>query len=252
MRRGSSKPHVKRKLVHGSLSTCTSRVKTTSSKDNSLFLTISDNDKGKLLLNYRDGNACHLKISAITPSAWKGHLENQLDLELLDLHDRCYVRQEKEKARDQECEELRVKCETTMNEFDKNSTAGYQVSLSTLESKVASLEVKKVRLEVVEASLRQELENAKLDWKEAFEEVANMKEPFDLTKVMGYRPSYKQELTMAGNEFTTATFLYLADVVADPYSSIETLLSKKPRVLQRLVTPAAASVTKPQSPPPTQ
>ncbi|GJT01061.1 hypothetical protein Tco_0822230 [Tanacetum coccineum] len=241
------------------------------------------------VLELQDANACHLKIFAITPPAWKGHLENQLDLELLDLHDRCY---EKEKARDQECEELRVKCETTMNEFDKNPTVIIlRENIASLpgEIKVASLEVKKVRLEAVKASLCQELENAKLDRVEvvskAFEEVANMKEPFDLTKVKGYRPSYKQELTMTGNKFATATFPYLADVVTDPYASVETLLSKKPRVLQRLVltrthvpassapsrkatsssaptsqplspplqvTPAAASVTKPQYPPPTQ
>nr|GEY22772.1 hypothetical protein [Tanacetum cinerariifolium] len=34
-----------------------------------------------------------IKISAITPSTWKNHLDNQLDVELLDLHDRCYARQ---------------------------------------------------------------------------------------------------------------------------------------------------------------
>ncbi|GJS56659.1 hypothetical protein Tco_0651443 [Tanacetum coccineum] len=41
----------------------------------------------------KDANACYLKISTITPPAWKSHLDNQMDLELLDLHDRCYARQ---------------------------------------------------------------------------------------------------------------------------------------------------------------
>ncbi|GKG54334.1 hypothetical protein Tco_0557857, partial [Tanacetum coccineum] len=41
----------------------------------------------------KDANACHLKIFAITLPAWKGHSDNQMDLELLDLHDRCYARQ---------------------------------------------------------------------------------------------------------------------------------------------------------------
>nr|GFB84389.1 hypothetical protein [Tanacetum cinerariifolium] len=41
----------------------------------------------------QDATACHLKISAITPPAWKGHLDNQLDLKPFDLHDRCYARQ---------------------------------------------------------------------------------------------------------------------------------------------------------------
>ncbi|GJZ50594.1 hypothetical protein Tco_0604784 [Tanacetum coccineum] len=30
---------------------------------------------------------------AITPRAWKGFLDNHLDVDLLDLHDRCYARQ---------------------------------------------------------------------------------------------------------------------------------------------------------------
>ncbi|GKB59946.1 hypothetical protein Tco_0916132, partial [Tanacetum coccineum] len=249
----------------------------------------------------------------------------------------CDVLKDREEARDQEYEELKSKCEAAMADFDKNPAVnvlrekivslsrevkehranldrmllesqkwtGYQVSLSTLESKVASLEAEKAKLEVVEASLRQELQNAKLDRAEvslstlesnvaslkaekvkleaveaslrqelqnakldraevvsivvpyvtmelvnsddigrlvaklvsasilfgrchAFEKVARMKEPFDITKVKGYRYSYKQEHTRAGNELATATFPFLADVVADPHASIEALLSKTP------------------------
>ncbi|GJT59205.1 hypothetical protein Tco_1002738, partial [Tanacetum coccineum] len=127
-----------------------------------------------------------------------------MDVELLDLHDRCYARQaivdnvvnrrfrellhiieklrgkfnvmkDRERAKEEECEELRAKCEAAMTEFEKNPTvmalrekistlstevkehklsldrmmlesqklASYQQSLSTLESKVTSLEAKK-------------------------------------------------------------------------------------------------------------
>ncbi|GKD26091.1 hypothetical protein Tco_1232305 [Tanacetum coccineum] len=99
----------------------------------------------------------------------------------------------------------------------------------------------------------------------AFEEDANMKEPFDITKVKGYRPSYKQKHTKAGNEFATATYPYLADVAAYPYVSVEALLSKKTQILQRLVltkthvpaspalfqkaTPSSALMSQPLSPP---
>ncbi|GJS80021.1 hypothetical protein Tco_0729902 [Tanacetum coccineum] len=99
----------------------------------------------------------------------------------------------------------------------------------TMESKVAALEVKKGSLEAVEATLHQEVEAVKSDKAEVvskvvpyivmelvhsndmamlvgklvssaifygrraiFEEVASMKEPFDLAKVKGYRPSYKK------------------------------------------------------------
>ncbi|GKC56143.1 hypothetical protein Tco_1083741, partial [Tanacetum coccineum] len=176
------------------------------------------------VLELKDATACHLKISAITPLAWKNHLDNHIDLELLDLHDRCYARQavvdnavnrrsrellqviknlrgeydvmrSRERAREEECEGLRVKCEAAMTEFEKNLTvvalrekisafyaevkehklnldrmmlesqkwAGYQQSLSTLNSKVTSLEAEKARLEAVEVSLRKEVEELKHD-----------------------------------------------------------------------------------------
>ncbi|GKE41880.1 hypothetical protein Tco_1469164, partial [Tanacetum coccineum] len=113
----------------------------------------------------------HLMISNVAPLAWRGHLDNQLDAELLDLHDRCYAKQsvvdnvvnqracellrvvdqikgecdvlkERDKARGKECEDLKAKCK-----------AGYQENLMTLESKFAALEVEKGKLEVVKATL---------------------------------------------------------------------------------------------------
>nr|GEX08622.1 hypothetical protein [Tanacetum cinerariifolium] len=246
---GSSKPHVKRRLTQVSSSSRATRQKT-SSKDESLFLTIYDDDE--------DANACHLKITSITPPAWRGHLDNQLDIELHDLHDHYYARQgckvltEREKARDKECGELKAICKPTMADFDNNPVvkvlhekidaflvevkernasldrmlleskkwAGYQVSLSTLDSKVASLKDKKAKLEATKGSFHQEVENVKLDRVEvvskvvpyvamelvqsdymgklvtklvssaiffrrchAFEDVATVKENFDLTKI---------------------------------------------------------------------
>ncbi|GKC35430.1 hypothetical protein Tco_1047814 [Tanacetum coccineum] len=120
-------------------------------------------------------------------------------------------------------------------------------SLSTLESQVASLEAEKARLEAVEVSLRNEVDNVKRDKMEvvlkfvpyatmelihnddlgslvgrlvsstifyemckAFEQVAGMKEPFDLLKVKGYRTSYKKDPNQAGNDLATATFPWRA------------------------------------------
>ncbi|GKD61703.1 hypothetical protein Tco_1299212, partial [Tanacetum coccineum] len=147
--------------------------------------------------------------------------------------------------------------------LESQKWAGYQVRLSTLESKVASLEAEKVKLDcddmgkLVAKIVSSFIFNGRC---QAFEEAANMKEPFDLTKVKGYMPSYKHEHTKAENEFMIATFPYLADVVADPYASVEALLSKKPWILQlsqpmsppSQVTPATALFTKLQSPPPAQ
>ncbi|GKF79227.1 hypothetical protein Tco_0234795 [Tanacetum coccineum] len=87
----------------------------------------------------------------VTPLAWKGFLDNHLDVDLLDLHDRCYARQAvidnamnrrsrellelieklrgeayvmraRKLAREEECEGLRAKCEAAMTNFDKNPT----------------------------------------------------------------------------------------------------------------------------------
>ncbi|GJX60485.1 hypothetical protein Tco_0291875 [Tanacetum coccineum] len=304
----SSRPPVKRKLKPGSSTSRATRAKTSSSNGDAPFLTVSGDDEGLPdVLELKDATACHIKISAITPPAWKNHLDNHMDVELLDLHDRCYARQavvdnvvnrrsrellhiikklrgefdvirSRERAREEECEGLRVKCEAAMTEFEKNPVvvalrekisalstevkehklnldrmmlesqkwAGYQQSLSTLESKVTSLKAEKARLEAVEVSLRKEIEELKQDRREvvskfvpyvvielvhsddmgslvgrlvssailygrcrAYEQVADMKEPFDLSKVKGYRSSYKKDHTQASNDFANATFPWL-------------------------------------------
>ncbi|GJW60333.1 hypothetical protein Tco_0109668 [Tanacetum coccineum] len=143
---GSSTPLMKRKLASRSSSSCAVRAKNSTSKDDDPILSISDDDNG--LPDYFElkyANACHLKISAITSPTWKGHLDNQMDLELLDLHDRYYERQavvnnvvnrraheflhvikkmrgesDVIKARERSCEELRVKCEAAIAKFDQN------------------------------------------------------------------------------------------------------------------------------------
>nr|GEV32466.1 hypothetical protein [Tanacetum cinerariifolium] len=238
-RGGSSRPPVKRKLAHGSSTSRATRAKTSSSStDDVPYLTMSDDDEGLFdVLELKDATACHLKIFAITLPAWKNHLDNHMDVELLDLHDRCYARQaiinndanrrscelfhvieklrgesdvmkDKERAKEEECEELQAKCEAAITEFEKNPTKweGYQQSLLTLESKVTSLEAEKARLEGVELSLQKEVEELKQDRREAYEQVADMKEPFDLSKVKRYRSSYKKDHTHANNDLATATF----------------------------------------------
>ncbi|GKF77679.1 hypothetical protein Tco_0230149, partial [Tanacetum coccineum] len=64
---------------------------------------------------------------------------------------------------------------------------------------------------------------------------ARMKEPFDLSKVKGYRPSYEKEHTQASNNLATATFSWLNEYVADASAS--------------LATPSFVSSSKPMSPP---
>ncbi|GJX66717.1 probable xyloglucan endotransglucosylase/hydrolase protein 30 [Tanacetum coccineum] len=304
-RGGSSRPPVKRKLKLGSSTSRTTRAKTSSSKGDAPFFTVSDDDKGLHdVLELKDATACHIKISAITPPAWKNHLDNHIDVELRSrellhiiekLRGEFDVMRSRERAREEECEGLRVKCEAAMTKFEKNPVAvalrekisalsievkehklnldrmmlesqkwsGYQQSLSTLESKVTSLEAEKARLEAVEMSLRKEVDELKQDRREvvskvvpyaamelvhsddmgslvgrlvssailygrcrAYEQVADMKEPFELSKVKGYRSSYKKDHTQASNDFATTTFPWLDEFVADPSATIEVLLSK--------------------------
>nr|GEY54811.1 hypothetical protein [Tanacetum cinerariifolium] len=149
----------------------------------------------------KDANDCHLKISAITPPSWKGHLDNQMDLELLDLHDR-YARQAmmdnvvnrrareflqviekmsgeadvikaRERSREEECEGLRVKCEAAIAEFDQNpDVLALQEKISSLNVDVKEhKEVDKARLEAVEVSLHKEVRELKQDRRDVVSKV---------------------------------------------------------------------------------
>nr|GEW81031.1 retrovirus-related Pol polyprotein from transposon TNT 1-94 [Tanacetum cinerariifolium] len=93
-RGGSSRPPVKRKLAPGSSTSRATHAKTSSLKYDVPYLTVFDDEEGLLnILELKDATTCHLKISALTPLAWKDHLDNHIDVELLDLYDRCYTRQ---------------------------------------------------------------------------------------------------------------------------------------------------------------
>nr|GEW36266.1 hypothetical protein [Tanacetum cinerariifolium] len=124
-RGGYSKPPVKRKLVQGASSLRSTHAKAAALKDDSPFLTISDDDAGlPNVLEMQNANACHLKIFAITPSKRITWITSSM-----------------EKKRDQECEELKAKCEAAMVDFDKNP------AVNVLREKIASFlgEVKEHR-----------------------------------------------------------------------------------------------------------
>ncbi|GKD27022.1 hypothetical protein Tco_1233236 [Tanacetum coccineum] len=116
MLQGSSRPLVKRKLAPGS---SISHAKTSSSKDDVPYLTVSDDNEGLPdVLELKDATACHLKIFVITPPSWKNHLDNHMDAErsrellqvIKKLRGEFDVMKDRESAREEECEELRAKC----------------------------------------------------------------------------------------------------------------------------------------------
>ncbi|GJX27178.1 hypothetical protein Tco_0233474 [Tanacetum coccineum] len=287
-------PPVKKKLASGSSTSRTVRAKASTIKDDTPVLSISDDDEGlEDCLVLKDATASVVDNAV-----------NRRSRELLDviekLRGEAYVMRARELAREEECEGIRAKCEAVITDFNKNPAvfllrekmsslaaeakehkgnlnrlmlesqkwSGYQVSLSALVSKVASLEAEKANLEATKASLRQEIEEVKHDRIEvvskvvpyacmellysdelgrlvgklvssaiafsrcrAYKQVARMKEPFDLSKVKGYRPSYEKEHTQANNDLATATFSWLNEYVADASASMEALLSKKPPTL---------------------
>ncbi|GKC40948.1 hypothetical protein Tco_1053332 [Tanacetum coccineum] len=191
-------------------------------EDDTHVLSISDDDEGlEDYLELKDATVCHLKIYAITPPAWKCFLDNHLDVDLLDLHDRCYARQaivdNAVNRRSRELLEVIKKLRGEADVMQARELAREE------ECEVASLEADKANLEATEASLHQEIEEVKgrffrrLVGKlvssaitfgrcRAYEQVARMKEPFDLSKVKGYHPSYEKEHTQAINDLATATF----------------------------------------------
>nr|GFC49669.1 hypothetical protein [Tanacetum cinerariifolium] len=80
-------------------------------------------------------------------------------------------------------------------------------------------------------------------------------------------PSYKKEHTKAGNDLATATFPFLSEVIANPFTSVKALLSKKLKSLHhpnpmkthapalsapsQKATPSIALSPNPMSPPST-
>ncbi|GKB40408.1 hypothetical protein Tco_0885350 [Tanacetum coccineum] len=261
-RGGSSMPPVKRKLVPGSSTACATRAKTSASKDDVSFLTISDEDEGLSdVPELKDATACHLKILNITPPDWKNHLDNYMDLELLDIHDRCYARQafidNVVNRRSHELlgviEKLRAKCEAAMSDFEKNPTvvtlrekistlsseakeykanldwmmlesqkwAGYQANLSSLESHVVSLEAEKARLEAVKLSLRKEVNDARRDTMEVVSKVF----PYAAMELI-----HSDDLDSLVGKLVTSAIVYRR---SDPSAPVEVLLSKKPPSIQK-------------------
>ncbi|GKC13638.1 hypothetical protein Tco_1010420 [Tanacetum coccineum] len=300
-RGGYSKPPVKRILVQGSFSSRATRQKTVSLNDDSPFLTISDD--GEELLDLYD--RCYARQAvvdnAVNQRAWE-LIKAKCEAAMADFDNNLAVKVLREKIVSLLVEVKEHKDSLNRMILESKKWVGYQVSLLTVESKVSSLKAEKAKLETAEASLRQEVENVRCDRAEvvskvvpymkielvqsddmcklvamlvssaiffgrcyAFKEVVNVKEPFDIIKVKGYRSSYKQEHIKAGNEFVTATFPFLYAIIADPHASFKALLSKKPQILQhpalmrtqipassapsQKATPSSAPLSKLLSPP---
>ncbi|GJZ06186.1 retrovirus-related pol polyprotein from transposon TNT 1-94 [Tanacetum coccineum] len=273
-RGGSSKPLVMRKLAPGSSTARATHAKTSASKDDVSFLTISNEDEGLSdVLELKDITA-YLHDRCYARQAFIDNVVNKRSREFLrvieKLKGECDMVKERERAREEESEGIRAKCEVAMFDFEKNLTmVALKEKISTLSFEVMLLVAEKPRLETVKVSIRKEVDDVRRDRMEvvlnivpyaamelihsddlgslvgklvtsaiiykrckAFDQVATMKEPFNLTKVKGYHSSYKKEHNQAGNDLAIATFPWLSEFVADPSAPAEVLLTKKPPSIQ--------------------
>ncbi|GJW55827.1 probable xyloglucan endotransglucosylase/hydrolase protein 30 [Tanacetum coccineum] len=244
-------PLVKRKLAFESLSSRVVRAKTSASKDDAPFLSISNDDEGLSdSFELKDANAYHLKISAMTSPTWRGHLDNKMDLELLDLHDYSYAQQAVVDNANHVVLALREKISSLTADVKehKDKAKLKAVEMSLCEEVV---ELKQDRRDVVLkvipyaamdlvhsdelGSLAGKLVSSAITYEccRAYKQVAAINEPFDLSKVEGYCSSYQKDHTQASNDFAAAMFPWLDEFVADATAPIEALLSKKPPTLQK-------------------
>nr|GEW35669.1 hypothetical protein [Tanacetum cinerariifolium] len=150
---GSSRPPVKRKLAPRSSTSHATRAKTSFLKDDASFLIVFDDDE------------------AVVDNAVNKRSRKLLQV-IEKLRGKFNVMRNRERAVEEEYEGLQVKCETAIIEFEKN------LVVVDLREKISVLitEVKEHKLNLD----RMMLESQKRC--RAYEHVANMKEPFDLSK----------------------------------------------------------------------
>nr|GEU83649.1 hypothetical protein [Tanacetum cinerariifolium] len=202
MKGGSSRPLIKRKLTPGSLTSRATSAKTSSLKEDVPYLTVSNDDECRLsfLLYIVFESWVYQYVCLLSFLALLDFLEV-----IKKLRGEFDVMKDMERAREEECEELRAKCEDAMTEFKKNPTVvAIREKIYTLSTKVKKNKVEELkhdRKEVVSkvvpyaamelihsddmGSLVGRLVSSAILYRRcrAYEQVANIKEPFDLSKI---------------------------------------------------------------------
>ncbi|GKC32847.1 hypothetical protein Tco_1040141, partial [Tanacetum coccineum] len=234
--------------------------------ESSAYLTIFDDEKARELLKVVDqmkGECEVLKEKVKARDIECEELRAKCEAAMADFDKNPAVNVLRPKIKSLLDEVKENKCSMDKMLLEIQKWASYQENLATLDSKVAALKTNKCKLEAAEALLHKEIKALKCDRGEVvskvvsyiamelvhsdemamligrlvssaifygrcatLEEVANMKEPFNLAKVKGYRPMYKKEHMKA----------------------VEALLSKKPKSLHRL-TPTKTNAPALSAPP---
>ncbi|GKD58519.1 hypothetical protein Tco_1296028 [Tanacetum coccineum] len=213
----------------------------------------------------RDATDYQWVVAHVTPPSWKQHLREISIEQLCDIHDRAYMRR---LFLIMAYAELERKCNEALQDLDKNPLVfDMRAEIKVLQGQVDGLHIEYSRLILEEKnSLKQDRAAivskvipdaamklvrindlgvliAKLvrssiiyGQYQAFEEVAAMKKPFVLEKMLGYRPSLKEEYDQAGDALANASYPFLAEYFVNPYASLGQQLSKKPPSLRPILS----------------
>ncbi|GJX16869.1 hypothetical protein Tco_0217701 [Tanacetum coccineum] len=180
----------------------------------------------------------------------------ELISELHKARDSYDVIREREIKKDKAYVELVKKCNEALQDLDKNPLVfDMHSKIETLQGQIYSLRKK---FKISETQLLQEIDSLKQDKAvvvtkvvpdaamkliqsddmgiliaklvkasmfhgrcAVFEEVANLKEPFVLEKMPGYRPSSKEEFDRAGDNLANASYPFFVELTVDPYAFVE-------------------------------
>ncbi|GJT81469.1 hypothetical protein Tco_1055811 [Tanacetum coccineum] len=219
---------------------------------------------------------CHFVIAHGIPLLWKRYLkEISLDKNLV-ISMAKLICNRKEVEKDKAYAELDRKCNEALQDLDKNPLVmDMRLEIKTLQGQVDRLHGEYIRLVLEEKKWvnyeqdpsilhlkveRPESEREKLKSSETycltcqggyvswqvynFQRGSFFKKSLDLEKISGYRSSSKKEFDQAGDNLATTSYPSIAEATADPYASLEKLLSKKPKSLR---TKPALSNSKPLS-----
>nr|GEV10194.1 hypothetical protein [Tanacetum cinerariifolium] len=138
----------------------------------------------------------------------------------------CDAIHKRENLKDMEYAKLKAKCNDALEDLEKKPLVNYKQTLASLHYMVEGLEGSEIQL------MQQLVKAAIIHGRcSVFEEVASLKEPFDLTKMPGYRSSSKEDYNRAGNDLANVVYPFLIEATSNPYALIEVLLSKIPKSL---------------------
>ncbi|GJU94744.1 hypothetical protein Tco_1319500 [Tanacetum coccineum] len=188
----------------------------------------------------KDATDCHWVIAHVTPPFWKQTRE--LISALHKARASCYAMREREIKKYKVYVELENKCNEALQDLDKNPlVSDMRAEIETLQSQDRATVVSNVILDTIMKLVHSDemgvliarLVKASIvyDRCSAFKEVAELKKPFILEEMPGYRPSSKEGYDRVGNDLADASYPFLVELTADPYASVEQLLSKKPQSL---------------------